>query len=516
MSSEVTTKRTGINIASQWGLHIINVIVNFFLIGYVIAKVGAEHYGGWTSIVSIIGYLSILNLGLSLTVQHYVARLSAKQEHSELVSVYSSAYVIYGIGSIVALLICFCFSFVYDSVFTKVSDQSAIECSIALRWVGLSMFFLMLNLPVQGTLLGLQRHYIRNLIEIVSLLTRAITVVIAFNFFSISLAYLGLAFFTASITRFVLCRIALWRIYPQLKIRPSMINKNTLKKMLSFGGHSFVWTISTVIIRDSAPILATVIVSPEAATYWYVGNRLCISFGGLISGAGSVFISVSSSLYAAQKWDKLKNVLIRGTRLCALCSFSGAVVLIMFGRDLIEYWVGPGYEISYYVLVISVSGWLFCWIFYCSQAILMSARKLWLLTIMMLFYVTAGIILAISMGYIWGILGLTAGLVAPLAINNIFFIPYFAAKACKVKMKELLVRSLPGPLFVALITTLAILVIQKTLPATSLIVLAVQIILVFLIFITLALLFGFDLETRNILLNIVGIKRKSSGISNRC
>ena len=51
MPSEVTTKRTGINIASQWGLHVINVIVNFFLIGYVIAKVGPEHYGGWTSIV---------------------------------------------------------------------------------------------------------------------------------------------------------------------------------------------------------------------------------------------------------------------------------------------------------------------------------------------------------------------------------------------------------------------------------------------------------------------------------
>ena len=510
MSNEVTTKRTGINIASHWVLHVINVIVNFFLIGYVIAKVGAEHYGGWTSIVSVIGYLSILNLGLSLTVQHYVARLSAKQEHSELVSVYSSAYVIYGIGSIVALLLCFCLSFAYDSLFTKVPDQSAIECSTALRWVGLSMFFLMLNLPVQGTLFGLQRHYIRNLIEIVSLLIRAGTVVTAFNFFSVSLAYLGLAFFMASIVRFVLCRFALWRIYPQLKIRPSMINKKTLKKMLSFGGHSFVWTMSGVIIRDSAPILATVIVGPEAATYWYVGNRLCVAFGGLISTAAYVFVPLSSSLYASEKWEQLKNALIRGTRLSALLGLNGVVMLIMFGSDLISFWMGPGFELSYHVLVITALGWLAKWVFNIGEAVLIGTRKLWLLTTIMLFYVVGGLSLAVLMAHVWGILGLTCGLVLPIAINNLFVVPFFASKACKIETRQLLRRALPVPLIISLVLIVSIVAIKKVLPAVTLQLFIVQTIIIAVIFGALSLLFGLDVTTRNILLNMVGIRRKSS------
>jgi O-antigen/teichoic acid export membrane protein len=102
----VTTRQTGLNIASQWGLHITNVVVNLFLIRYVIGKVGAEHYGGWTTIVSVIGYLSILTAGMSLTMQHYVARFEARQEQTSLISVYNSSYVIYGIAAVIALLVC--------------------------------------------------------------------------------------------------------------------------------------------------------------------------------------------------------------------------------------------------------------------------------------------------------------------------------------------------------------------------------------------------------------------------
>jgi len=42
MSMDLTTKQTGINIASQWSLHITNVVVNLFLISYVIGKLVTE------------------------------------------------------------------------------------------------------------------------------------------------------------------------------------------------------------------------------------------------------------------------------------------------------------------------------------------------------------------------------------------------------------------------------------------------------------------------------------------
>ena len=507
MPARSTAERTGINIASQWFAHIVIVAVNFFLIAYVVGKVGPKHYGGWTTIVSIIGYLSILSAGMSVTVQYYVARLSARQEQDKLVSIFSSSYIIYGIGAVVALLVCVWVSFIYPSLFPKVPDQARQECSIALRWVALSMFLFMLNLPIQGALFGLQRHYIRNLIEVFSQILRIAVVVVFFNIFKPSLVYLGVAHFAGTCVRFLLSRAALWRIKPELRFRPSMINKDALREMFSYGGHSFIWTICTVIIRDSAPILAVLLISPEAATFWYIGNRIVVAIGELVKGAGQIFVPVVSSLYGSEKWEQLRAVLMRSTRFCALFGFSGAVASILFGRDLIDFWVGPGYSISYYVLVITVLGWVASWTFSAAEAMLMGVRKLQALTIMLLFRLITGILLAIIMAKIWGILGLAAGLVIPTAITSGLFIPYFSSEFCKVKVKKLMMAALPTPLGISLAVSVSIIFMQAIWPVRNIGIFVAQCGMALIIFAILALLFGLDPASRNILLNKFGIKQ---------
>ena len=506
MPGQVSAKRTGVNIASQWGAHIAAIVVNFFLIGYVVGKVGPKHYGGWTTIISIIGYLSILDAGMSVALQHYVARFSAKQEEAKLVSVFSSSYIVYSIGAIIATLLCLYFSFIFPVVFSKVPDKAAQECSVALRWVAASMFLFVMNMPIRGALLGLQRYYVRNLVEILSLIAQAVAVVILFHLFRPSLVYQGTAFFIGVCLRFLLSYIALWWIKPELRFRPSTINKVALKQIFSYGGHSFVWTICTVIIRDGAPILAVLIISSEAATFWYIGNRLTIAIGNLVKSAGQVFVPVASSLYGLEKWDDLRIVLVRSTRFCALFSLGGAVALITFGRNLINFWVGPDYSISYYILVITVLGWTASWIFSAAEAILAGARRLWVLTFMLLFRLIAGILLAVIMANIWGILGLTAGLVIPVAINSGLFIPYFVTKLCKIGLKKLSVLTLPVPLGISLIVALCILFTQAIWPASNVWIFVAQSAVALVVFGILALLFGLDPASRNMLLGKLGVR----------
>jgi len=391
-------------------------------------------------------------------------------------------------------------------VFAKVPEKAAQECSIALRWVAASMFLFILNMPIQGALFGLQRHYVRNLIEIFGLIVRAVTVVIFFILFEPSLVYLGVAYFAGVCVRFLLCKTALWWIKPELRFRPSTINKDALRQIFSYGGHSFIWAISSVIIINSAPILAVLLISPEAATFWYIGNRLAVAIGGLVKGAGQVFVPVASSLYGSEKWEELKAVLIRSTRFCALFGLSGAAALIVFGRDLINLWMGPGYSISYYVLVITTLGWITLWTFGAAEAILIGMRKLRVLTIMQL-RVVACIILAIVMGKAWGILGLTAGFVIPVAINSGLLIPYFASKSCKVKIKKLLMLALPAPLGISLIVSLCILSMQAIWPAVNIGIFTAESTIALIIFGILALLFGLDSASRDVLLAKFGIRR---------
>ncbi|MFQ5600059.1 MAG: oligosaccharide flippase family protein, partial [Candidatus Krumholzibacteriia bacterium] len=368
MPDLVSTKRTGINIAAQWIQHFVLVAVNLFLVGYAIAKVGDENYGGWTVIVSIIGYTTLLAPGISVALQHYVAAHATRSDKLGLGRTLSSAYVIYGAAAVVALPICLMISRAYPMIFPKVPALAAAECSDALVWVGAGMVLVILNLPVEGVLLGLQKHYYRSITESVSVLVRAAVVVATFAWFGPSLAYLGAAFFGGACSRVVLSLFFLHKVEPGLRFRPALISKTSLRQIMSYAGHSTIWTICTVLIRESGPIITVWMLGSREATYYYVGARLIFSFGGLIASAGSVFVPVTSSLWASRDLVRLRSVLIRGARFSALLSIPGAACAVLFGQAVLRHWVGPGFDTAFSVLVAIAIGRLATWSFVVPEA----------------------------------------------------------------------------------------------------------------------------------------------------
>ncbi len=518
MQSQVTTKRIGLNIASQWALSITNIVINFFLIGYVIAKVGAEHYGGWTAIVSIIGYLSMLDVGLSVAIQHYVARFSASGEKNRMVSLFSSAYVVYGFSAVAAALLCFGASLVYPAIFPKVPTEAAIECVVSLRWVSVAMLIFILNLPVRGALLGLQRHYVRNTIEFSSLLVRAGTVLVSFGMFGPSLAYLGMAFFAAALVRFVLSRAALRLIEPNLCFRLSFVTRSSLRDVFSYGGHSFFWTIATVVVRDSGPILATILISPAAATYLYVGTRLVRSLGTFMSGAGQVFVPVASALQATDDNVRLRAALVRGTRFCALFAFSAAAMLLIFGRMALYHWVGFNDDTAYYIVVVTTIGMLGSWVFTVAQSILMGARILWPLTGMLMFRLVSCVVLGTIMGYYLSVTGLAMGLTIPILITSSTLVPHLACRHTDIRIGNLLRESLPGPLVVGSMVAMGAWMIQHVWPPESVWILMAQCAAVLVLFLIIAVVLGLDTASRKLILakistNLLMRKRHMSKIN---
>jgi O-antigen/teichoic acid export membrane protein len=503
MSNIITAKQAVLNIISQWILQIFNLVVTFFLIGYAIAKVGEEHYGGWASIMSIIAYLAVLDAGMTIAIQHYVAALSAKGERQKLMSLFSSAYIAYGIGAVAAALICLVISFWYHELFPKVSVSIAAECTVTLRWVAAGVFLFVLNLPMQGALVGLQRYYVRNTIELASLAVRVLTVVVLFNLFGFYLTYLGAAFFAATATRFVLSRVALHFIEPDLRLRPSYIRTDSLREIFSFGGHSFFWAISTVLVRDTGPILGTILIGPTAATYLYVGARLVASVGTFIYGAGDIFLPMASALKAANDNVRLQAALVRGTRFCAALAFPAAAVLLTFGQAILKHWVHSAdfdYNTSYYVVVATTIGMFGTWVFKVPLAVLTGIKVLRPVTYMWIIRVAFGVPLGVAMGYYFGAVGVAAGLLTPILVTSNTWIPYKACHSTGITVGKLFHNALIGPLIVGAIVAAGALMIQIVWPAKSAWILITECAVILMLFLALVVAVGIDAASRKLIL----------------
>lgn len=511
MPSQVTTRRTGFNIATMWGRNLVSMAVGLFLVAFVVGRLGPEHYGGWTAVASIIGYLGLLDAGMSVALQHYVAGHAARDERRDLSAIFNSALLIYGVVALVTLGLLLVLAGIYPAVFPKIPDEAAAECSVALRWVAFGMMGYLLNLPIQGSLLGLQRHYARNASEIASALTRVTTVVIAFSVAGPSLAHLGLAFFVATCVRFVVSAVLLRWLEPAVRVRPTEASWEAVRRLVGYGGHSFVWASCFVVMRNSGPIFATALLGPAEATFLFVGTRLTEAFAGMIRSAGAVFVSVASSLQASGEEERLRATAIRGTRFAALAGFAGAVVLIVFGQPVIDQWVGPGYEAAYRVTVIVAAGMAAPWAFNVALNMLMGMRILWPMTRVMLAQTALFLVLATVLGLLFDLHGLAVAMVVPIALVNTLWVPPTICARAGLRIRELLIGALPRPLAVAAVVGLASWGLSRVWPPTELVALIVECLLAGGLFAALAAGWGLDPSTRRQLWARFARRRTPSG-----
>src|SRR5690348_263281 len=93
------------NVMSNWGAYLLAIAINFFVSPYVVLRLGNTGYGVWTLILSLTGYLGLLDLGVRGAVTRYVAKFHAMAEDSRASNVASSAMMIFSVTGLLAVLI---------------------------------------------------------------------------------------------------------------------------------------------------------------------------------------------------------------------------------------------------------------------------------------------------------------------------------------------------------------------------------------------------------------------------
>src|SRR6516225_8417694 len=93
------------NILSNWGGYFFSILVGFFLSPFVVHRLGNSAYGVWTLMVSLTGYLGLLDFGGRGSVTRYVARFHARGEHESSGRLVSSALLIFSCAGALAILV---------------------------------------------------------------------------------------------------------------------------------------------------------------------------------------------------------------------------------------------------------------------------------------------------------------------------------------------------------------------------------------------------------------------------
>src|SRR5579863_8681009 len=80
------------SVASNWAAFATSVVVAFFLSPFIVHHLGNTAYGVWTLVISMISFMSLLDLGMRGAVTRFVGRNHAQGNHQEASRAVSAAF----------------------------------------------------------------------------------------------------------------------------------------------------------------------------------------------------------------------------------------------------------------------------------------------------------------------------------------------------------------------------------------------------------------------------------------
>lgn len=326
-----------------------NIIANFVgngwaaLIGIIFVPIylkyiGAEGYGLIGIFASLQIVLSLLDSGLSTTLNKEMSRLSVlpdkAQQMQNLVKTLGS---VYWIMAFIAGFIALCLSPLIAKYWVHPKDLSVQTITYAFVLLSVSLVFQFPTGFYSGGLLGLQRQVILNVVRIVFATLRSVGAVLVLALVSNSvLAFFGWSLFIAIVQAFMM-KFFLWYYLPKTASKP-IFDKQELKNIYQFAAGMMGISLTAILLTQVDKIILSKILSLEQFGYYTVSCTLGLMIYQLVAPIAQSYFPKFSTLISLNKIDELKELYHQGCQLVSVLVLPATFILFFFSKELILIW----------------------------------------------------------------------------------------------------------------------------------------------------------------------------------
>ncbi len=313
------------------------LIVAIFAVPPTIRGLGTERFGVIATSWLVVGYLSVLDLGLSRALTKYIPETIAKGDDYELPHLFWTA---------VELLIAFAFIAMFSIVFAshwivyhglRVPEALRPEAQLAFYAVGLALPALLLSASARGTLAGFQRFDLINAVRIplsvysyvapllLMWVTRDLSVIIG-------MLVAGRA--VAGVIELFMCL----RVAPALRciVPPSVKH---VRRLVGFGAWVMVTLIVNPLLVYSDRLMIGGLLSMSAVTYYATPLEVMSKLSIVPAAISQVMFPALSFGLSVDRTRAARAFECANKYLLSLL-FPAALVMVTLAPELLRLWLG--------------------------------------------------------------------------------------------------------------------------------------------------------------------------------
>lgn len=348
VGKEPAAIRVARNVAGRSLLVLTEVIVGLTLLPFNVAHLGKSEYGLWLLTASVTNYFSVLDLGYGGALVKFVAQYRSLRQPRAINEIVSTVFVMFAAIGAVAYLIAVVVAFNLGRFFPLSPDQAALGRDILL----MTALFVALGFPfgVFGAVMNGFQRYDANSVVAVGL---SIVVAIA-NLAILSMGY-GLRELVAVTTLLRIASLFIYRAnaywaFPLLRVRLGLVRRARLHEVTGFSVYSMVIGFSQKLNYSSDPAIIAAFLGSGAVALWGVAERITSATQRATNQLNTVLFPLIVDSDAGQRPERVRRILVIGTRLSIAVVGAVTVCLVIFADVLVHSWVGKGFDTSARVL----------------------------------------------------------------------------------------------------------------------------------------------------------------------
>lgn len=381
-------------------------------------------YGVWSLVVSLTGYLGLLDLGVRGAVTRYVARFHTRQEYDNLTRTVSAALLIFLLAGTLAIVASAGLLTPLISHF-KIPHEYERAAKTVLLLAGLNVAVSLVSGVFGGVVIGIQRFDISNAIESLNTVLRTGAIVLALKGGGgiVALAWIQLLFTLAA---GIANAWTAWKYCPELKLRLNGVRLEHLKLIFSFSAFAFLLQTSSYVIYYTDSVVIAAFLPIGAVTLFAIAGNLLNYGRGLIAGISSTITPFASSLEAKTGNAELRPFLLKATRYASALMLPIAITFLIRGKSFIGLWMGAEYaSVSGKVLSILTMAWLLMAGNRMAGAVMLGINKHRAMVPVSIAEALCNLGLSLLLVRKMGVIGVAWGTTVPDAAVHILFWPWY-------------------------------------------------------------------------------------------
>ena len=358
-------RRAGITASSSLIAKALNILISFLTVPLTIHYLGAERYGVWLTISSLITWMSMTDFGLAgNALVNVLAEASGKDDRAGAQHYSASAFwALTGVSALAATISLVTFRMIPWRVVFRVSAATStheLQMACALT---LAFFVLAFPLSTQYSIYSAyQDGFLANIWGIASNALALLALVIVSQSHG-GLPQLVLALSGTRATVSIANGFFIFRRYPWLMPAPSAVRWHCIKRLFSLGGKYLVTQLASLGIYQSQPIIITQLLGPAKVVIFVVAYKIIVLPMDLVFMATQPFVSAFGEAKARNDWGWIRGA-YRNTTFASLCFGVPLMALIaIIGKPLIRIYAGaaavPSTSLVIWLCIYSLMGiWL--------------------------------------------------------------------------------------------------------------------------------------------------------------